>query len=154
MTKGKMMRTMIMAVLVSGLWLANVNGEEKKPLVAVTDAAKLPVQECPWGTLQWICNEKLAPGAQQTVGLATTFPVHSNPLHFHPNCEEILYVISGCGRHTSEGQTIDLKPGMTICIPAGVKHKLANTGSEPLKTLVTFSSGERKTVFLETNSPK
>ena len=26
--------------------------------------------------------------------------------------------------------------------------------SEPLKTLVTFSSGERKTVFLETNSPK
>ena len=50
MTKGKMMRTMIMAVLVSGLWLANVNGEEKKPLVAVTDAAKLLVQECPWGT--------------------------------------------------------------------------------------------------------
>ena len=74
MTKGKMMRTMIMAVLVSGLWIASVNGEEKKPLVAVTDAAKLPVQECPWGTLQWICNEKLAPGAQQTVGLATTFP--------------------------------------------------------------------------------
>ena len=25
---------------------------------------------------------------------------------------------------------LDLKPGMTICIPAGVKHNLLNTGTE------------------------
>ena len=143
------MKIWIVAVWMSGLWLTSVGAEEKKPLVTCTDAAQLPVQECPWGSLQWICNNKLAPGAQQTVGLAMTLPGRSNPLHVHPNCEEILYVISGCGRHTSDGQTIDLKPGMTICIPAGVKHKLANTGTEPLKTLVTFSSGERKTEFLE-----
>jgi len=148
---------MMVAILMSGLWLMNVSGEEKtpaQPVVTATDAAQLPTQEFSWGTLKWICNNKLAPGAQQTVGLTTILPGHGNPLHFHPNCEEVLYVISGCGRHTSEGQTIELKPGMTICIPAGVHHKLTNTGAEPLKTLVTFSSGERKTVFLEANPPK
>ena len=151
------MKTVVLTALAAGLCLTSVYGEEKaaaKPMVCVTDAAKLPVQEFPWGTLQWLCNEKLAPGAQQTVGLATTLPGHGNPVHFHPNCEEVLYVISGCGTHSSEGQTIELKPGMTLCIPAGVKHKLTNTGTETLKTLISFSSGNRKTVFLEGNPPK
>ena len=150
------MRMMIVLVLVSGLWLANVHGEEKpagKPAVCVTHADQIPAQEFPWGTLRWVCNEKLAPGAQQTLGLATILPGHGNPLHFHPNCEEVLYVLSGRGTHSSDGQTIELKPGTTLCIPAGVKHKLTNTGSEPLKTLVSFSSGDRKTVFLEANPP-
>jgi len=151
------MKTTLLAMLMSGLWLASAYGGEKasaKPVVCATRAEQIPAQEFTWGTLKWVCNEKLAPGAQQTIGLATILPGHGNPLHFHPNCEEVLYVISGCGTHSSEGQTIDLKPGTTLCIPVGVKHKLANTGSEPLKTLVSFSSGDRKTVFLETNPPK
>jgi len=151
------MRLMIAAVLVSGLWLADVHGAEKtsaKPAVFATHAEQVPAQEFPWGSLKWLCNEKLAPGAQQTIGVATILPGHGNPLHFHPNCEEVLYVISGRGTHSSEGQTIELKPGTTLCIPVGVKHKLTNIGSEPLQTLVSFSSGDRKTVFLEANPPK
>lgn len=150
------MKTILLAVLMSGLCLVAVHGGEKaavKPMVCATHADQIPAQEFPWGSLKWVCNEKLAPGAQQTVGLATILPGHGNPLHFHPNCEEVLYVLSGCGTHTSEGHTIELKPGTTLCIPVGVKHKLTNTGSEPLKTLVTFSSGDRKTVFLEPNPP-
>jgi oxalate decarboxylase/phosphoglucose isomerase-like protein (cupin superfamily) len=37
---------------------------------------------------------------------------------------------------------------MTIRIPAKVKHNLANTGTEPLRTLVSFSSGDRQTVWI------
>ncbi|OHE78128.1 MAG: hypothetical protein A2107_00855 [Verrucomicrobia bacterium GWF2_62_7] len=122
--------------------------------MCATHAEQIPAQEFPWGTLKWVCNEKLAPGALQTVGVATILPGHGNPPHYHPNCEEGLYVISGCGTHSSDGQTIALKPGTTLCIPAGVKHKLTNTGDEPLKTLVSFSSGDRKTVFLEANPPQ
>jgi quercetin dioxygenase-like cupin family protein len=150
------MRTFFLAVMLPGLCLLDVCGAEKapaKPVVCAIRAEQATTQEFPWGTLQWVCNEKLAPGAQQTLGLATILPGHGNPLHFHPNCEEVLYVLSGCGTHSSEDQTIELKPGTTLCIPAGIKHKLTNTGREPLKTLISFSSGDRKTVFLETNPP-
>jgi len=113
----------------------------------VTDAAQLPVERNEWGTLQWLCNGKLMPGAEQTVGLATILPGKQNPMHYHPNCEEVLYVIAGEGLQSYDGRTITLKAGMTIRIPAKVKHNLTNTGTEPLRTLVSFSSGNRKTVW-------
>ena len=125
-----------------------------KPVPTVTDARQLPVEEYAWGTLKWLCNAKLAPGAMQTVGLAEILPGKRNALHFHPNCEEVLYVISGQGTQSFDGRTAELKAGMTICIPAGVKHNLLNTGTEPIKCLISFSSGDRQTVFLEDNPRK
>jgi mannose-6-phosphate isomerase-like protein (cupin superfamily) len=153
------MKRFIVGMLAFCFSLAGMAGDEKGPAQAkpipaewkgkVTDAGQLPVDTTAWGTLQWVCNEKLMPGAEQTVGLSTTLPGKRNPLHVHPNCEEVLHVISGQGTHSYDGQTVDLNAGMTIRIPAGVKHNLANTGTETLKTLISFSSGDRKTVFLE-----
>lgn len=120
----------------------------------VTDSAQLPLEKSAWGTLQWLCSAKLSPGAAQTVGLAEIFPGQRNPVHYHPNCEEVLYMISGQGQHTFDGRVIELRAGMTIRIPAGVKHNLINTGQEPVKTLISFSSGDRKTVFLEQQPAK
>lgn len=117
--------------------------------MTVTDAAKLPEQTFPWGTLKWLCDGKLSPGAAQTVGIAEILPGHENPLHYHPNCEEVLYMISGKGVHSFDGRTVDLGQGMTIRIPAGVKHNLRNTGTEPIRCVISFSSGDRQTVFLE-----
>jgi mannose-6-phosphate isomerase-like protein (cupin superfamily) len=114
----------------------------------VTDTAQLPVEKNEWGTLQWVCNGKLIPGAEQTVGLATVLPGKQNPVHHHPNCEEVLYVISGEGMQSYDGRSVPLRTGMTIRIPANVKHNLVNTGTEPLRTLVTFSSGDRQTVWI------
>ena len=153
------MKKLTIAALALGLWLVGATGDDKPAASAtsvpadwigqVTDAAQLPVDQSPWGTLQWICNEKLMPGSEQTVGLATILPGKHNPVHFHPNCEEVLYVISGQGLHSYDGRTIPLKAGMTIRIPAKVKHNMVNTGTETLRTLVSFSTGDRKTVFLE-----
>ena len=120
----------------------------------VTDAEQLPVEQSAWGTLQWVCNEKLMPGSAQTVGLATILPGKRNPVHHHPNCEEVLYVIAGQGLHSYDGRTIPLKAGMSIRIPAKVKHNLVNTGTETLRTMISFSSGDRKTVFLEEQPAK
>lgn len=152
------MKRFPIAIVVLGCWLAGMAADEKAPGQApsipaswrgkVTDAAQVPVEQSAWGTLQWICNDKLMPGAEQTVGLATILPGKQNPVHYHPNCEEVLYVISGQGLHSYDGRTIPLKAGMTIRIPAKVKHNLVNTGTETLRTLVSFSSGDRKTVFL------
>ena len=141
-------------------WLAGgVADEQTTPIPAewngiVSDAAQLPVEKNPWGTLQWVCNEKLMPGSAQTVGIATILPGKRNPVHFHPNCEEILYVISGQGLQSYDGRSILLKAGMTIRIPANVKHNMVNTGTEILRTMISFSSGDRKTVFLEDQPAK
>ena len=63
-------------------------------------------------------------------------------------------MISGQGLHSYDGRTIPLKAGMTIRIPAKVKHNLVNTGTETLRTLVSFSSGDRKTVWIEEQPAK
>lgn len=156
------MKRITMTMMALCLGLAGGDGAEKKPVAAipaewsdkVTDAAQLPVEKNSWGTLQWLCNEKLCPGAAQTVGIATILPGQKNPVHFHPNCEEVLHVLSGQGVQSYDGRTIELKPGMTIRIPAGVKHNMVNTGKETLRTLISFSSGDRKTVFLDQQPAK
>jgi mannose-6-phosphate isomerase-like protein (cupin superfamily) len=158
------MKRLTIATVTLGLWITGLAGEEPPPGQAtpipaawsgmVTDAAQLPVEQSAWGTLQWVCNERLMPGAAQTVGLATILPGKHNPVHYHPNCEEVLYVISGQGLHSYDGRTVPLKAGMTIRVPAKVKHNLVNTGTETLRTLVSFSSGDRKTVFLEEQAAK
>ena len=158
------MRRITIATLTLGLWLAGAAADETPhrqsvPIPSawsgtVTDAAQLPVEQNAWGTLQWVCNEKLMPGSAQTVGLATILPGKHNPVHYHPNCEEVLYVISGQGLHSCDGRTVPLKAGMTIRIPAKVKHNLVNTGTETLRTLVSFSTGDRQTVFLEEQPAK
>lgn len=153
------MKKLTLATLTLVLWLVAAAAEDTSqgqatPIPAawsdkVSDAARLPVEQSAWGTLQWVCNEKLMPGSAQTVGLATILPGKQNPVHYHPNCEEVLYVISGQGLHSYDGRTVPLKAGMTIRIPAKVKHNMVNTGTETLRTLVSFSSGDRKTVFLQ-----
>jgi mannose-6-phosphate isomerase-like protein (cupin superfamily) len=153
------MKRLTIATLTLGLWLAGAAADDKPhdqaaivPVAwsgTVTDAAQLPIEQNAWGTLQWLCNEKLMPGSAQTVGLATILPGKQNPVHYHPNCEEVLYVITGQGLHSYDGRTILLKAGMTIRIPANVKHNMVNTVPETLRTLVSYSSGDRKTVFLK-----
>ncbi|HMC09872.1 MAG TPA: cupin domain-containing protein, partial [Pirellulaceae bacterium] len=115
----------------------------------VTNENEMPAEPFDWGTLKWLSNEKLSPGAEQTLGICHILPGQRNPLHYHPNCEEVLYMISGQGQHGFDGELIPLAAGSTIRIPAGVKHNLANTGSETITCLISFSSGRRETVFLE-----
>jgi mannose-6-phosphate isomerase-like protein (cupin superfamily) len=155
---GMKTKTLLLASLISALsFVRFASGDDAtppKPTATVTDAAQLPIEKYPWGTLQWLCNQKLAPGALQTVGIAEILPGKRNVLHYHPNCEEVLYVLSGQGTQSFDGRTAELKAGMTVCIPIGVKHNLTNTGSEPIRCLISFSSGDRQTVFLEENPKK
>jgi mannose-6-phosphate isomerase-like protein (cupin superfamily) len=55
--------------------------------------------------------------------------------HYHIKTGEIYYITHGAGRIRIAGETRDVKPGDAIAIPPGSKHKLWNTGSEPLRLL-------------------
>ena len=117
-------------------------------MTQITHAADLPIQSFDWGTLQWLCNAALSRRAQ-TFGICHLHPGKSNPPHYHPNCEEILYVQQGSGKHLLDDQWVPVQPGTTVRIPLGMKHQLVNDGPDTMITLIAFSAGDRQTVFLE-----
>jgi quercetin dioxygenase-like cupin family protein len=115
----------------------------------VTRLSETTPEEFPWGTLNWLMGQAIDPDAKQTFGMAVIQPGQQNPPHYHPNCEEILYVVSGTCEHTYGDDSYQLKPGDSIRVPAGVIHHAINNGDEPLRAIISFSSGDRQTVFLE-----
>lgn len=55
--------------------------------------------------------------------------------HYHVRAEEIYYITHGTGRMRIEGEERDVRAGDAIAIPPGRRHKLWNTGAEPLRLL-------------------
>ena len=61
--------------------------------------------------------------------------------HYHPRAEEIYFITAGTGRMRIEGETREVGAGDAIAIPPGLKHKLWNTGAEPLRLLCCCAPG-------------
>ncbi len=97
-----------------------------------------------WGRLAWKVGAEYMPGAESTFGTCRIEPGQRNPLHSHPNCEEILYVLSGQCEHKLGDEHINMGPGDAIRIPRGVEHWAKCIGEEPLQALIFFSSGHRQ----------
>ena len=74
-----------------------------------------------------ICNQSLAE-ARLPVGGATQE-------HYHLLAEEIYYITNGTGRIRIGDEVRDVVVGDAIAIHPGKKHKLWNTGTEPLRLL-------------------
>lgn len=98
-----------------------------------------------WGHLSWLISDRTMPHAEQTLGVVTIYPGKRNPLHSHPNCEELLYVVSGHCQHLLGADMHTLGPGSVIRIPRGVRHWARCTSDEPLVAVISFSSGDRRT---------
>ncbi len=80
-----------------------------------------------------ICKQSLAE-ARLAVGAATT-------PHYHPQTEEIYYILVGAGRMRLENDVREVGPGDAIAIPAGMTHQIENIGGEELKFLCCCAPG-------------
>jgi mannose-6-phosphate isomerase-like protein (cupin superfamily) len=78
------------------------------------------------------------------IGIQTSPPGYTTPLHSHPYLE-VLTVLEGKGDAWMAGSDdlIQLRPGITLIIPAGVRHRFTARGSEPLKTYGVHASPHR-----------
>jgi quercetin dioxygenase-like cupin family protein len=113
-------------------------------VIRKTDA---PIEKTDWGSLQWLVSASNKASDKMTLGRVTFKPGQSNPSHYHPNCEEVLFVVSGKIEHTlSEGGTVLLEAGDCIVLPPGGPHRAKNVGSEEAVVVVAFSSAHRETV--------
>ncbi|HOM26946.1 MAG TPA: cupin domain-containing protein [bacterium] len=107
------------------------------------------VNEFNWGKLIWYANKKLGNSESITIGKCIIKPNQSNPLHFHPDCYEILIVEKGKILHIDgEGNEILLEEGDTITIPEKLPHKAKNITDEEVVLTIVFSKGERKSIEL------
>ena len=73
--------------------------------------------------------------AHQSLAEATVEPGGATTEHSHRTSEEIYLFTRGMGRMrlgTDEG---DVRAGDAVVIPPGTRHKLFNTGTEPLVLL-------------------
>lgn len=77
----------------------------------------------------------------QSLAEARLKPGASTRRHFHPETEEVYYVLGGTGRMRIEQEQRDVGPGDAIAIPPGCGHTITNTGSEVLVFLCCCAPG-------------
>ncbi len=70
-----------------------------------------------------IAETEMAPGARAGI-------------HIQPDLQELLYILSGAGEFTIDGETSAVRAGDAILARAGTHFGLANTGMSPLRYLV------------------
>ena len=102
-----------------------------------------------WGELTWLINSALVPGAMMTLGTCLIQPGKSNPLHRHPNCEEVLVVTSGrCVKRIGD-ETVELGAGESVVIPQGMPHQATAIGDEPMTCVIGYNSPDRQFVLVD-----
>ncbi|MBI4219518.1 MAG: cupin domain-containing protein [Chloroflexi bacterium] len=102
----------------------------------------------PWGWIRWLKSGALDSGATMTLGVCQIDPGKSNPRHFHPNCDEVLYVQSGRCIKSIGSRTFEMGPGDCIRIPRGEEHHARCASPEPFICVIAYDTPEREVVFL------
>ena len=96
-----------------------------------------------WGSLMWLAGKAVGNALGVTLGRVAIGKGTSNPPHSHPNCEEVLYLLSGRLEHRCGDDTVTLEAGDTLVMEAGLPHCAKSTGDEDADMIVAYSSGER-----------
>lgn len=102
-----------------------------------------------WGRLIWYMNAEEDSTAEITVGQCVLNPECRNTCHCHPNCQEVLTVLTGRVMHIAGGTSFVLEEGESVLVPAGEPHYARNLLSTEAKLLITYSDGMRQTVQAE-----
>lgn len=97
-----------------------------------------------WGSMWWFGSRDLGNTTGVTMGLMTMKPGATNDRHFHPNCEEVLYVQQGLLEHRIAESVVRQQPGEFLTIPVNTPHSTTNIGEGEAELIIAFSSGARE----------
>lgn len=100
-----------------------------------------------WGNLLWLAGRKQGNATGVTLGRVLIKKGESNPCHAHFNCEEVLYLMAGELIHTVGPDSVRLRAGDTLTIPAGMFHNASSVGDVDADMIVTYSSADRDFVL-------
>jgi quercetin dioxygenase-like cupin family protein/type 1 glutamine amidotransferase len=101
------------------------------------------VQLQPWGKLEWFASRELGNSTSMTVGIATISPGKENPVHRHPNCDEILHVLQGQIMNRVGDKEYEMHAGDTVTIPEGTPHNARNIGKDDAVLSISYNTPDR-----------
>lgn len=113
------------------------------PVTTVTDAASRPLEsfaDPAFGAVKWqtLLSRGVTPTADLTCGLAHLDEGDCLALHSHPT-PEVYFGIEGTARMIVDGESIELRPGVTVYIPRNAVHGIfAESG--PAKFFYVFAT--------------
>ena len=97
------------------------------------------VEHVPGRTHHWYCKPGMVADTNLLFVRAHLQPGQAHKFHYHPQMEEILYMLSGTAEQWVEKEKRVLRAGDSIYLPAGVVHGTYNIGSEVLDFLAILS---------------
>jgi quercetin dioxygenase-like cupin family protein len=116
--------------------------------VAVIPMSKALTETYGGATIHWMAGRRASGARELTVGRTVIGPGGGSPMHRHPNCEEVLHLLSGEIDQVVEGQpTLRMRAGDTVTIPRDVRHCAINVGTSDADMMVIFSAPERITII-------
>ena len=96
-------------------------------------------QKFDWGSITWIIEPDQMDAGRVSVGLVTFLPGCRQSGHTHMREEQVLYVLSGSGRHTVNNKEYGLRAGTYFHMPPHCQHDIINTGKEDLRLLLVYA---------------
>eukprot|EP01119_Soliformovum_irregulare_P015242 TRINITY_DN4269_c0_g1_i1.p1 TRINITY_DN4269_c0_g1~~TRINITY_DN4269_c0_g1_i1.p1 ORF type:complete len:137 (+),score=39.58 TRINITY_DN4269_c0_g1_i1:139-549(+) len=132
------------------------DGESKQEHLTVVKKKDVTPRYTGDACIHWVIGKDSGGARELTMGCTTIKPGGKNPLHIHPNCEEILHLLEGEVEHIVEGDDGELhhfrmEDGDSIVVPRGKKHQAINVGLKDARWIVTFSSADRQTIICDSN---
>jgi len=108
-------------------------------LMIVGSGSPLPAQPRPAGTTRTDLqrHDLEIPGREAFQARVDFAPGASFPRHTHPGAE-IIYVLAGTLEYEVKGETVTLKSGDVLFVPAGTVHAARNVGTTPAAELATY----------------
>ena len=94
------------------------------------------IEERPWGKFEILVDD-----SDCKVKKITVKPGERLSYQYHHKRQEAWTVVSGVARITLDDVTEDYKPGETVLIPLGAKHRMANPGEVEDMILVEVQTG-------------
>ncbi|MEO6803118.1 MAG: ThuA domain-containing protein [Granulicella sp.] len=113
------------------------------PAPSLLPRADAQVLAQPWGKLEWFASRALGNSTSMTVGMATISPGKENPIHYHPNCDEILHVLQGHIMNRVGDKVYEMRAGDTVTVPEGTPHNARNIGKDDAVLSISYNSPDR-----------
>ncbi|WP_320064133.1 cupin domain-containing protein [Micromonospora sp. RTGN7] len=87
------------------------------------------------GELRVLLGPKTVGSTSGFMGVAVLAPGERIAEHYHPYSEEFLYVTRGALTVDLDDHPVPLAAGAALFVPVNVRHRLRNTGVEPVEVV-------------------
>lgn len=106
------------------------------------------IEYAPWGKHWWLSKPGFTDSKQLMFVRVTMPPGAGHQFHYHPEREEILYVLEGVGEQWVDTEKRNLKAGESAFIPKRTVHAIYNSSKKPVTFLAILSPAEARGPFL------